>query len=155
MPKFAVSDIQESSGTGYPPEFAGVVDGRLVRRLTGPAGLSQFGVNLVRLKPGAWSAQRHWHTHEDEFVWLVEGEAVLVTGVGETPIRAGECAGFPGGVADGHCLINKSEADCVFLVVGSRLDEDGAHYPDIDLEAKPGRYSGPGLFTRKDGSPVG
>ena len=154
MTKFSLDDIAETGGTGYPPEFADVVDGRVARRLTGPAGLSQFGVNLVRLKPGAWSAQRHWHTHEDEFVWLVEGEAVLVTDAGETPMRPGDCAGFPAGEPDGHCLINRSTADCVFLVVGSRDDRDGTAYPDIDLEAKPGRYSGPGLFTRKDGSAV-
>lgn len=154
MRKFAVTDIEESGGTGYPPEYADVVEGRLSRRLTGPAGLSQFGVNLVRLKPGAWSAQRHWHTHEDEFVWLTEGEAVLVSDDGETVMQAGDCAGFPAGEANGHCLINRSDADCVFLVVGSRSDADGAHYPDIDLEARPGRYSGPGLFTRKDGTPI-
>jgi len=155
MPKFTLDDIVEAGGSSYPPEFAGVVDGRLVRRLTDPAGLSQFGVNLVRLQPGAWSAQRHWHTHEDEFVYLVEGEAMLVTDAGETAMRPGDCAGFPAGEADGHCLINKSDSDCVFLVVGSRSDADGAHYPDIDLEAKPGRYSGPGLFTRKDGTSIG
>jgi len=154
MPKFSLADIAETGGSGYPPEFADVVDGRVVRRLTNAAGLSQFGVNLVRLKPGTWSAQRHWHTHEDEFVWLVEGEAMLVTDEGETPMGAGDCAGFPAGEANGHCLINRSEADCVFMVVGSRLDADGAHYPDIDLEARPGRYSGPGVFTRKDGSPI-
>jgi len=119
MRKFAVTDIEESGGTGYPPEYADVVEGRLSRRLTGPAGLSQFGVNLVRLKPGAWSAQRHWHTHEDEFVWLTEGEAVLVSDDGETVMQAGDCAGFPAGEANGHCLINRSDADCVFLVVGS------------------------------------
>lgn len=153
MPKFSIAGIEEIGGTGYPPEFAGVVDGRLVRRLTAPAGLTQFGVNLVRLKPGAWSAQRHWHTHEDEFAVVMEGEAMLVTNAGETPMRAGDCVGFPAGEPDGHCLINRSQADCVFLVVGGRLDADGAHYPDIDLEAKPGRYSGPGRFTRKDGTP--
>ena len=153
MAKFAASDIEEITGTGYPAELADVVKERYFRRLTAPAGLTQFGVNLVRLAPGAWSSQRHWHTHEDEFVYLLEGEAMLVTDDGETPMRPGDCAGFPAGEPNGHTLQNRSQADCVFLVIGSRSDEDGAHYPDIDLEAKPGRYSSPGLFTRKDGRP--
>ncbi len=152
MKKFAASDVEEASGTGYPPEFAKAVAGRHYRRLSVAAGLDQFGVNLVRLEPGAWSSQRHWHTDEDEFIIIQSGEAVLVTEDGETVMTVGDCAGFPAGVEDGHHLINKSEEDCVFLVVGSRSDSDACDYPDIDLKALPGRYSGVGGFTRKDGS---
>ena len=94
MVKFAIEDIEEATGTGYPAEYAGVVKGRHARRLGMAAGLTGFGVNLVRLEPGAWSSQRHWHTHEDEFVMMMEGEAVLVTDEGETVLHAGDCAGF-------------------------------------------------------------
>jgi uncharacterized cupin superfamily protein len=152
MTKFAVDDVEEASGTGYPAEHAGVVKNRHFRRLGAAGGLTQFGVNLVRLEPGAWSSQRHWHTHEDEFVVMQSGEAVLVTDAGDTVLRPGDCAGFPAGVEDGHCLQNRSDTDCVFLVVGGRSNEDAAFYPDIDLEAKPGRYSDPDCFCRKDGS---
>ncbi|WP_203291701.1 cupin domain-containing protein [Maricaulis parjimensis] len=152
MKKFAAGDVEESNGTSYPPEYAKDVAGRHYRRLGDAAGLEQFGVNLVRLEPGAWSSQRHWHTDEDEFVIIQSGEAVLVTEEGETVMQAGDFAGFPAGVEDGHHLINKSEADCVFLVVGGRSDSDACDYPDIDLKALPGRYSGVGGFTRKDGS---
>ncbi|WP_300544782.1 cupin domain-containing protein [Maricaulis sp.] len=153
MGKFAAAEVAEATGTIYPDEHAGVVNGRYTRRLSAQAGLSQFGFNQVRLVPGAWSSQRHWHTHEDEFVYVIEGEATLVTDEGETVMRAGDCAGFPAGEANGHCIRNRSDADCVFLVAGTRSDEDGAHYPDIDMEARPGRYSGPAVFTRKDGTP--
>jgi uncharacterized cupin superfamily protein len=153
MPKFSVDDIEEGTGTGYPAALADVVRERYFRRLAGPAGLTQFGVNLVRLAPGAWSSQRHWHTREDEFVYMMEGEAVLVTDDGEAVMRPGDCAGFPAGEPNAHTLQNRSQADCVFLVVGSRSDADEAHYPDVDLQALPGRYSGTGGFTRKDGTP--
>ena len=152
MKKFASSDVEEASGTGYPAEFAEAVAGRHTKRLSTAAGLDQFGVNLVRLEPGAWSSQRHWHSDEDEFVIIQSGEAVLVSEEGETVMKAGDFAGFPAGVEDAHHLVNKSEEDCVFLVVGSRSDSDACDYPDIDLKALPGRYSGVGGFTRKDGS---
>ncbi|MEA1943570.1 MAG: cupin domain-containing protein [Pseudomonadota bacterium] len=152
MKTFAVDDVDEATGTGYPAEYAGAVDGRHARRLGAAAGLTQFGVNLVRLEPGAWSSQRHWHTHEDEFVMMMEGEAVLVGEEGESVLRPGDCAGFPAGVENGHCLQNRSDRDCLFLVAGGRSDKDAAFYPDIDLEAKPGRYSDPDCFRRKDGS---
>lgn len=152
MTKFAVTEVEETNATGYPAEFAKAVKGRHVRQLAKAAGLDAFGINLVRLEPGAWSSQRHWHSHEDELVVMQQGEAVLVTDEGETVMRPGDCAGFPAGVENAHHLINRSDEDCVFLVVGSRSDSDACDYPDIDLKALPGRYSGVGAFTRKDGT---
>jgi len=153
MPKIDVTRAPESKGTRYPDPFRAPCLNREWRRLGEAAGLSHFGVNLVLLPPGTWSSQRHWHTHEDEFVYVLEGELVLVTDAGEERLVPGDCAGFKGGVADGHCLQNRSAKNARFLVVGSRRDEDGAHYPDIDLVAKPGRYGGTATFTHKDGTP--
>ena len=99
-----------------------------------------------------WSSQRHWHSHEDEFVYVLQGEVVLVTDEGEHTLRGGECAGFKAGVRDGHCFQNRSQHDAQLLVVGSRSDEDHGEYPDIDLMFTAGRYSGKGGFRRKDGS---
>ena len=115
-------------------------------------GLTAYGVNLVRLPPGALSSQRHWHSHEDEFVYVLEGELTLVSDAGEQVLTPGMVAGFPAGKADGHHMINNSEAWAVYLEVGSRSDDDACHYPDIDLfltsEASGGRR-----FTRKNGAP--
>jgi uncharacterized cupin superfamily protein len=113
------------------------------------AGLTQFGVNLQRLTPGTWSSQRHWHTAEDEFVWVLEGEVVLVTDAGEELLTAGNCAGFKAGVADGHNIQNRSNGDALILEIGSRRpDEDSVAYPDIDL-----RWNGATGYTHKDGTP--
>jgi len=117
------------------------------------AGLAQFGVNLTRLKPGIWSSQRHWHTHEDEFVWVLQGKVVLVTDGGREVLRAGDCAGFATGAADGHHFINESSADAMLLTVGSRHAQDACHYPDIDLHAKPGLRDDRDVFVHKDGTP--
>ena len=152
MRKFAISEIEEAAGTGYPAPHADAVATRLARRFTGPAGLTQFGVNQVRLRPGAWSSQRHWHSHEDEFVMILDGEATLITDEGETRVRAGDCIGFPAGEANGHHLVNASDADCVFLAIGTRSDADTCDYPDIDMKALAGRYTDPDCFRRKDGS---
>jgi uncharacterized cupin superfamily protein len=110
-------------------------------------------VNLVRLAPGAWSSQRHWHTHEDEFVYVLSGELVLVTDAGEEVMHGGDCAGFPAGARNGHCLQNRSTHDATFLVAGNRSDEDGGEYSDIDMAFKPGRYSVGGGYFHKDGRP--
>ena len=110
-------------------------------------------MNLVTLEPGVWSSQRHWHTHEDEFVYVLEGELVLVTDAGETPLRAGDCAGFKAGVRDGHHLINRSERLARFLVVGNRDDADHGEYSDIDMQFLPGRVSGTGGYAKKNGDP--
>jgi uncharacterized cupin superfamily protein len=143
----------EGSGTRYPAPFDQPCRNRRWRRLGEAAGLTQFGVNLLRLAPGVWSSQRHWHSHEDEFVYVLQGEVVLVTDAGEQTLRAGGCAGFKGGVRDGHCFQNRSQQDAELLVVGSRNDEDHGEYPDIDLVFAAGRYSGKGGYRRKDGSP--
>ena len=125
------------------------MDGRTKQALCHAGGLTQFGVNLVELQPGAASSQRHWHSHEDEFVMVVSGELVLVTNEGETLMRAGDCAAFPAGRPNGHHLINSSWGPGVFLCVGSRVKGDSATYPDIDL-----RYDGDSdTFLHKDGTP--
>lgn len=100
-----------------------------------------------------WSSQRHWHALEDEFVYVLEGEVVLLTDAGEQPMRAGECAGFKAGVRDGHCFQNRASAEAVLLVVGSRIDADHGEYSDIDMIFTPGRYSGGGSLRRRDGTP--
>ena len=115
-------------------------------------GLRHFGVNLVRLPPGLWSSQRHWHTHEDEFVYVVEGEVVLVTDAGERVLRAGMVAGFPAGRPDGHHFINRSNRDALFLEVGNRAREDAVFYSDIDMEWRP-TPDGEGVYVHRDGTP--
>jgi uncharacterized cupin superfamily protein len=149
MPKIEVTAIQRREGAAaYPPPHDEPCRARARRPLGDAAGLSQFGVNLLHLPANTWSSQRHWHTHEDEFVWVVEGEVVLVTDAGEEVLRAGECAGFPAGAADGHHLQNRSDRPALILEIGSRHpDTDNTEYPDIDLRWTPtGR-------THKDGTP--
>lgn len=136
----------------YPtPELRAVTIGRSKRALGDALGLQTFGVNLVTLEPGAASALRHWHTRQDEFVYVLEGEIILVTDIGEQCLRAGMCAGFPAGKADGHHLINRGSRAAIYLEVGDRLPGDRAHYPDEDLEAFASR--GACAFAHKDGSP--
>ena len=142
-------------GTGYPPPH----DTPCLERENTPlglaAGLTQFGVNLTTLKPGVWSSQRHWHSDEDEFVWILEGEVVLVTNEGKETFKAGDCVGFRKGAENGHHFINESQSDAVLLTIGGRSNDDICHYPDIDLQLNPGRYSKPSNFTHKNGSPYG
>lgn len=152
MPKIDKSASPVGSGTRYPSPFDAPCRERIWRRLGDAGGLTQFGVNLLRLAPGVWSSQRHWHSHEDEFVYVLEGEVVLVTDQGEEILRAGDCAGFKAGVPDGHCLQNRSQRDAELLIVGSRNDEDHGEYSDIDMVFLSGRYSGKGGYRRKDGS---
>ena len=136
-------------GTTYPPPFDEPCLKRSRIRLGDAVGLTQFGVNLLTLPPGAWSAQRHWHTHEDELVYVVSGEVVMVTDAGEEIMRVGDSAGFKAGDSNGHHFQNRSNADAVLLEVGSRMPEDGAFYPDIDLVALPGRAG----YAHVDGTP--
>jgi uncharacterized cupin superfamily protein len=136
-----------SVGSGYPPPYGEPCAARVRTRLGDAAGLTDFGVNLLRLPPGTWSSQRHWHTAEDEFVYILEGEVVLVTDACEETLRPGDCAGFKAGAEDGHHLQNRSQADTVLLEVGSRKTEDAGDYPDIDMRFSPDGY------THKDGSP--
>lgn len=137
-------------GSSYPPPYDEPCRGRVRQMLGDAAGLTQFGVNLLRLAPGDWSSQRHWHMAEDEFVWVVEGEVVLVTDRGEEVLRAGDCAGFKAGVADGHHLQNRSGRPALLLEVGTRCpdEEEEVDYPDIDLRLARG-----GRFTHRDGTP--
>jgi uncharacterized cupin superfamily protein len=118
-------------------------------------GLTRLGANLITLAPGAWSSQRHWHQHEDELVYVLEGELVLVEDAGETVLRPGDSAGWPAGVPDGHHLQNRSQSEATFLVVGSRNDEDYGEYSDIDMAFGPGRYSRGKVwrYQHKDGTP--
>ena len=153
MPKIDKAAAPAAAGSRYPTPFDEPCRKRVSQRLAEASGLTQFGVNLVRLAPGAWSSQRHWHSHEDEFVYVLGGELVLVTDAGEEILRAGDCAGFKAGNRDGHCLQNRSLHDAEILVVGSRIDDDHGECPDIDLVFTAGRYSGKGAFRHKDGSP--
>lgn len=148
MKKIDVATAPTGEGTRYPAEFAGPCKARRWVKLGDAAGLTQFGVNLVTLPPGAWSSQRHWHTHEDEFVYVVSGELVMVTDAGEEILRPGDSAGWKGGDRDGHHLQNRSGADASFLVVGSRIEADAGEYPDLDMVFLPGR----GGFARRDGT---
>ena len=134
MPKVDLAAIEETDRTGYPPPYDADVAGRWYRRLAPPSGITDFGASLVRLEPGAWSSQRHWHEGEDELMVMIEGEAVLVEDDGWTVLRAGDVAAWPKDVANGHHLINESEVPCRFLVVGRHSGQD-CHYPDIDLLA--------------------
>lgn len=150
MPKIDPHAVPTRIGCSYPVPFDALCRARRRQPLGDAAGLTQFGVNMLRLPPGSWSSQRHWHAAEDEFVWVVEGEVVLVTDAGEEVLRPGDCAGFAAGVPDGHHLQNRSTRDAVVLEVGSRRPkEDGCAYPDIDLVAPPGSSS----YTHLDGSP--
>lgn len=144
------TDLEESIGSGYPAPYGEPCKERRRRRLGDPFGLTDFGVNLMELPPGAWSSQRHWHSHEDEFVYILDGEATLVTDEGETVLTSGMCAGFKAGNGNGHQLINKSDAPVIYLEMGSRNGEDDGYYSDIDLRILK-RAKG-GKFTRKDGS---
>ena len=137
-------------GSSYPAPFDAACAQRQRLRLGDAAGLTDFGVNLLRLPPGAWSSQRHWHSAEDEFTYVLEGEVVLVTDSGEEILHAGDCAGFKAGVRDGHHLQNRSAQDAVLLEVGSRkTSEDEGEYPDIDMRFAKGRAG----YFRKDGTP--
>jgi uncharacterized cupin superfamily protein len=140
------------SGSGYPEPFRGAVAGRVKRPLGDPCGLTQFGANLVELPPGCWSSQRHWHSHEDELVYVVSGELTLVTDAGEQQLSAGMIAGFPAGERDGHHLINRSAAPATYLEIGTRIAGDGAVYSDIDMELRP-LPEGGHAFVHKNGEP--
>lgn len=150
MPKLDLSGIPQRTGTNYPEQFAEHMKGRIRQGLGNAGGLTQFGVNLLQLSPGAWSAQRHWHSEEDEFVYIVSGEVVLITDEGEQVMRAGDCAAFPANAANGHHLVNRSESMAVCLEVGTRSREnDRVVYPDIDLlyDGETNRY------VHRDGTP--
>lgn len=134
--------LPEVRGSGYPEPFKSRMGDRVKRRLGEPFGLTQFGVNLVELGPGGQSALRHWHTLEDELVYVLEGELVLVSDAGEQRLRAGDCAGYPAGVTNGHHMLNRSDKTARYLEVGSRREGDLAFYPDDDLLLVPREQDG-------------
>jgi uncharacterized cupin superfamily protein len=149
MPRIDVSQVPERKGSGYPSPFAAAAGARTRQALGDAGGLTDFGVNLTRLPPGAWSSQRHWHTDEDEFVYVLSGELVLVTDAGEQLLAADDCAAFPKNRVDGHHLINRGTQMAVYLEIGSRSERDCCHYPDVDLYWD----SAVGVYAHKDGSP--
>lgn len=137
--------------TIYPEPFAALVQGRLKRALTDPLGLTQFGVNVTTLEPGAMSALRHWHATEDEFIYVLSGPITLVTEEGETVLQTSAAVGFPAGDRNGHQLINRSASPVTYLEVGTRANDDDVTYPDIDLKAE--KRDGKFRFFHRSGEP--
>lgn len=133
LPALDPASVKEVRGSAYPEPFKSRMGERIKRRLGEACGLTKFGVNLVTLGPGGQSALRHWHTLEDEFVYVLEGEVVLITNDSEQVLRAGMCAGYPAGKRDGHHFINRSQRPAKYLEIGNRVEEDTAFYPDDDL----------------------
>jgi uncharacterized cupin superfamily protein len=151
LPALDPAQVEARIGSAYPEPFKSRVSGRRKQRLGDALGLKNYGVNLTTIPPGALSALRHWHSHEDEFIYMVSGELTLVTSDGEQRLTPGMCAGFPAGKADGHCLVNRTKQDAVYLEVGDRRPEDAVTYPDDDIagQATPqGRR-----FSHKNGTP--
>jgi uncharacterized cupin superfamily protein len=151
MPKLDIEALPIDTRTPYPPPFDRVVYGRERRRLGNAAGLNQFGVNLTTLRPGAASALRHWHECEDEFVYVLEGEVVLIENGGETVLKAGDAAGFKANSSNGHHLVNRTTNDAVYLEIGTRAKHERVQYPDVDLVAV--RDDNGMRFTHKNGDP--
>jgi uncharacterized cupin superfamily protein len=151
MPKIDIAKLPADSRSNYPEPFNRLVVGRERKRLGNAVGLDQFGVNLTTLKPGAASSLRHWHEKEDELVYILEGEVVLIEDDGETVLKPGDAAGFKANVANGHQLFNKSGRDVVYLEIGTRSKHERADYPDLDLVMI--RDDKGGHFSHKDGKP--
>jgi uncharacterized cupin superfamily protein len=149
MPKIDLAAVPERKGTGYPAPYDAPSAERIRQRLGDTGGLTGFGVNLTRLPPGGWSSQRHWHSHEEEFVYLLAGELVLIEDGGETLLRAGDCAAFPKNTGNGHHMINRSDSTAVYLEIGSRVPEDLTTCSDIDMMSA----NADGRFVHKDGTP--
>lgn len=147
--KIDIASLPLLVGTLYPPPYDEPCLSRERRRLGDAAGLTQFGVNLLRLPPGAWSSQRHWHTEEDEFIVVLSGEVTLVTDAGPEILRPGDAAGFKAGDQNGHCLQNRSSADATVLEIGSRIPSDVAYYSDIDMMTA----EQPTPYVHRDGTP--
>jgi uncharacterized cupin superfamily protein len=149
MKKIDLASQPVFRGSHYPPPHDGPCAGRSRQRLGDAGGLTHYGVSLLTLPPGAWSSQRHWHSREDEFVWVVEGEVTLVSEAGEEVLRAGDCAAFKAGDADGHHLINRSQGPAKVLEIGDRDEADRCVYPDVDMVAEPGDD----FYRHRDGRP--
>ena len=146
-----VSAIAPVIGTLYPAPFDQPCRNRERRKLGDAASLTQFGVNFLRLAPGVWSSQRHWHSVADELIYVLSGEVVLVTDGGEEVLYAGDAAGFKAGDTNGHCLQNRSDREVLVLEIGSRITTDSAYYSDIDMIAPAGGQ--PAIYTRRNGTP--
>lgn len=149
MPKIDIAAIVKHKGARYPAPFNAPCAERVRQRLGEAGGLTDFWVNLMRLPPGNWSSQRHWHSEEDEFVYVLEGELTLIEDEGETVLRAGDCAAFPKGSGNGHHMINKSDTTAVYLEAGARSPTDLITCSDIDMMSS----STDGRFVHKDGMP--
>jgi uncharacterized cupin superfamily protein len=149
-PALIPTEVPARTGSNYPPEFASVCAGREKRALGDAAGLKNFGVNLTTLRPGAASSQRHWHTAQDEFIYVLDGEVTLITDEGEQTLRAGMAAGFPAGAPEGHCLVNRTDRDASYLEIGDRAPTDEVNYPEIDLAVR--LIVGRRRYVRKDGT---
>ncbi len=145
--------IEPESRSGYPAPYAARVLPREVRRLGNALGLTRIGVNLATLLPGKESSMRHWHTHEDEFVYVLQGEVVLRTDAGEQVLTAGMCAGFIAGSTDGHQLINRGSQPAMFLAISNRDAADTGSYSDADVDMVFSPPQAPGKFARRDGTP--
>jgi uncharacterized cupin superfamily protein len=151
MPKIDIAKIPVDNVTNYPDPFWQPIEGRGRKRLGNAIGLTQFGVNLTTLKPGTWSSQRHWHRNEDEFIYVLQGELVLREDHGETVLKPGDAAGWKAGGRVGHCLINRSDRDAVYIEVGTRTAVETAVYPDIDMRAE--RDKNGSRYLKKTGEP--
>jgi uncharacterized cupin superfamily protein len=151
MPKIDIDKLPAESVTNYPDPFWQPLEGRSRKRLGNAVGLSQFGVNLATLRPGAWSSQRHWHRNEDEFVYVLSGELVLCENHSETVLKAGDAAGWKADGKNGHCLINRTQRDAVYLEVGTRVVNDTVVYSDIDMRLE--RDKNGARYLHKDGAP--
>jgi uncharacterized cupin superfamily protein len=151
MPKVDIANVKVEASTNYPEPYRAAVAGRARQRLGNAVALDQFGVNLTRLKPGAQSSQRHWHAAEDEFVYILEGEVVLCENDGETVLKPGDAAGFKAGAANGHCLINRSTQDALYLEIGTRSTREQVDYPDVDMRLR--RDESGMAYVHKSGEP--
>jgi uncharacterized cupin superfamily protein len=152
MPKIDIANVPADTAYTYPDPFWKVLVGRSRQRLGNAVGLSQFGVNLTRLKPGAWSSQRHWHQSEDEFVYILEGEVVLCEDGGETVLKPGDAAGWKADGGNGHCLINRTDRDAVLIEVGTRIPRETVTYSDIDMRLERNEQGAVNYF-HKSGEP--
>jgi uncharacterized cupin superfamily protein len=151
MPKIDLDKVPYKKVGGYPGPYAQVLDKREKKQLGDVVGLSQFGVNITRLKAGGASSLRHWHREEDEFVYVLEGEVVLTEDDGETILRAGDCAGWKANAANGHCIENRSDRDAIFIEVGTRAKAEYVVYPDADLILE--RDESGRRYKRRNGEP--
>ena len=152
MPKIDIASLPVRAGSAYPGGYAAQIGDRRQVALGDPMGLTQFGVNQVTLGPGGQSALRHWHVEQDEFLVMLSGTCTLVDDAGETPLHPGDCAAFPANDGNGHHLVNNTDQDATFIVVGTRTKTETGHYSDVDMMV---RFDEDGFhFTRRDGSEI-